>query len=126
MALPALSRGTVEIVSETPTRLTLALQMETPGLVVLADLWDKGWRASLNGQPVPILRVSTMPFAEGPRAGFGAGTLEFRYHEPANSETWSAAGRFHGAVILLGWVAIAARQKRPPKGISGAETALFA
>ncbi len=41
-----------------PTRVLLSLQMESPGLVVLADLWDNGWEAYLNGKRLPILRTS--------------------------------------------------------------------
>jgi len=34
----------VKIQSEIPTRIVVAAQMETPGLLVLADRWDQGWR----------------------------------------------------------------------------------
>jgi len=44
VALPAQCRGTVQITSEIPTRIRVSAQMETPGLIVLADNWDKGWR----------------------------------------------------------------------------------
>ena len=76
VGLPADCRGSAEIVSEVPNRVTVSADMETPGLVVLADTWDKGWRATLNGKPVPILRANhairgvVVP-AES--------TLEFRY-----------------------------------------------
>ena len=43
--LPARCRGTVQITNEIPTRIRISAQMETPGLIVLADNWDKGWRA---------------------------------------------------------------------------------
>ncbi len=43
--LPSHCEGTAKIVGEIPTRVTVSLDMETPGLVVLADLWDKGWKA---------------------------------------------------------------------------------
>jgi hypothetical protein len=56
--LPEQCRGTAEIVEEIPTRVTISAHMETPGLIVLADRWDQGWKASLNGQPVPILRTN--------------------------------------------------------------------
>lgn len=53
--LPEAARGRVTIVAETPSEVTLSVSMETPGLVVLTDTWDKGWRAQLGGAPVPIL-----------------------------------------------------------------------
>jgi len=81
VALPAVSHGEVAIRSETPTQITVALEMETPGLVVLSDLWDPGWRAYLNGRPVPILRANHA--VRGVVVPAGSAALEFRY-EPAS------------------------------------------
>ncbi len=61
--LPAYCRGRAEITNEIPTRIMISAQMETPGLIVLADNWDKGWRAYWNGRPVPVLRADYTPFA---------------------------------------------------------------
>ena len=55
VALPENARGRAMVIAETPSEVTLSLAMETPGLVVLNDGWDKGWHARLNGEPVPIL-----------------------------------------------------------------------
>jgi uncharacterized membrane protein YfhO len=92
-------------VDEVPTRVTLAVQMETPGLVVLADRWDKGWHAYLNGQEVPILHANHA--IRGVVVSAGAGTLEFRY-EPA-SFMWGLGLSGLGALILLAWLAAAWR-----------------
>ena len=82
--LPDACRGSAEIVAEIPARVTVACDMQTPGLVVLADLWDSGWRAYWEGKPVPILRTNHA--IRGVVVPQGKGTLEFRY-EPA-SLTW--------------------------------------
>ena len=50
VTLPDSCEGTVEIVEELPTRVRASIRMATPGLVVLADQWDTGWRAWLNGK----------------------------------------------------------------------------
>jgi hypothetical protein len=50
--------GDAEIVDELPSRVTVSLDMETAGLVVLSDLWSGGWQAYLNGRSVPVLRVN--------------------------------------------------------------------
>jgi len=81
LSMPAACKGTVRIVDEIPSRVTVSAQMETPGLVVLADLWDKGWRAFLDGQPVPILRANHA--LRGVVVPSGNHALEFRY-EPAS------------------------------------------
>ncbi|MGA2240911.1 MAG: hypothetical protein ABSH11_02585 [Verrucomicrobiota bacterium] len=111
--LPARCRGTVQITNEIPTRIRISAQMETPGLIVLADNWDKGWRAFWNGRPTPVLRVDYT--IRGVVVPAGTGTLEFNY-QPASVVLglWLAG---LAAISLLGWVAIIrlrSRQKQPP------------
>ncbi len=65
-----------EISDEQPTRISVSMKMETPGLVVLADLWDKGWRAYLNGQPNADLRANHA--VRGVVVPAGTGRLEFQ------------------------------------------------
>ena len=79
--LPGVCRGSAAIAKELPQEVTLAIDMQTPGLVVLADLWDKGWSAYLDGQPAPILRTNHA--LRGVLSSAGAHTLRFRY-EPAS------------------------------------------
>jgi hypothetical protein len=99
--LPASGRGAARILNEIPTRITISAHMETPGLVVLADNWDKGWRAYWNGKPVPILRTNYT--VRGVVVPPGTGTLEFVYR-PASLilGLWLAGAAM---VILLGWLA---------------------
>jgi hypothetical protein len=103
-------RGTAEITQEIPTRIDVSARMETPGLVVLADLWDKGWHAYLEGQPVRILRANHA--VRGVVVPAGAHTLQFRY-EPA-SFTLGLKLASLSAVILLGWAGINLWRARQP------------
>ena len=95
--LPDSCRGSAKIVGEIPTRVTVSVQMETPGLVVLADLWDKGWRAYLNGRSVPILRANHA--IRGVIVPAGAATLEFRYESA--SLAWGLRLSGFAAAVLL-------------------------
>ena len=97
--LPALCRGTARIENETPTHITISAHMETPGLVVLADNWDRGWRAYWNGKPVPILRANYA--IRGVVVPAGNGTLEFIY-KPASLilGLWLAG---LAVIVLAGW-----------------------
>ena len=106
--LPGPCRGTASIAEEILTHITVSVRMETPGLVVLADLWDKGWRAYLNGQRLPILRTNHA--VRGVMAPAGAGTLEFRY-EPA-SFAWGLRLSGLAAGVLLVWGIIGLRHNR--------------
>ena len=106
--LPADCRGTAEITNEIPTRVKISVQMETPGLVVLADNWDKGWRAYWNGSPVPVLRANYA--VRGVVLPAGSGTLEFIYR-PASLilGLWLAG---FAVLVLVGWfIAIKIREK---------------
>jgi uncharacterized membrane protein YfhO len=74
--------------------------METPGLVVLADNWDRGWHAYWNGRPVPVLRANYA--IRGVVVPAGNGTLEFIY-QPASLilGLWLAG---LAAIVLAGWL----------------------
>jgi hypothetical protein len=111
--LPAQCRGTVQITSEIPTRIRISVQMETPGLIVLADNWDQGWRAFWNGRPAPILRVDYT--IRGVVVPAGTGTLEFIYRPASVILGLWLAGL--AAIALLGWVAairLRPRQNQSP------------
>ncbi|HET6324698.1 MAG TPA: hypothetical protein VFG04_08365, partial [Planctomycetaceae bacterium] len=57
LQLPDAMQGTASVHYVTPTRSELDVDMQTPGLVVVSDLWDAGWRAELDGSACPIYRV---------------------------------------------------------------------
>jgi len=97
--LSGLCLGNAEIVSETPTRVTLTVRMQTAGLVVLADRWDKDWRAYLDGRAAPILRANHA--IRGVAVPEGDGTLEFRYEPSSFYLGLKLAGM--AVVLLLGW-----------------------
>jgi uncharacterized membrane protein YfhO len=112
IALPHDSAGTVEIVQEAYHHLTLRAQMQTSGLVVLADRWDAGWRAYVNDLEVPILRVNHA--VRGVLAGPGTSTIRFVYL-PAGFYLGLAITAA-GVLCLLTWASIiVARGRRASK-----------
>jgi len=116
--LPGPCRGTAGIVEEIPTRIVVSVRMAAPGLVVLADLWDKGWRAYWNGQRVPILRTNHV--LRGVVLPAGSGTLEFRY-APA-SFAWGLRLSGLAAVLLLAWLGVILWKCRRTTGPDGERT----
>jgi hypothetical protein len=100
--VPAACRGAAQITFEIPTRIRASVHMETPGLVVLADHWDKGWRAFWNGTPVPVLRTDYA--IRGVVLPAGNGILEFVY-KPISLIVglWLAGFAF---IALLCWMAM--------------------
>jgi hypothetical protein len=118
VALPQNCRGSVEIKQETPMHIAVGAQMKTAGLLVLADSWNAGWKVTLDGNPVPILRTDYD--LRGIVLPSGASTVDFRY----DSDTVRRA--FQVAIIATGiivcWLAIVMILKarrfnsQPPNG----------
>ena len=107
VTLPADCLGQAQITSETPSHIVASVQMQTPGLVVLADRWDPGWRASWNGQPVNILQVNYA--LRGVVLPSGGGTLEFTYRPGSLIVGLWVAGF---AVVILSGLAIPWRRSK--------------
>jgi len=98
--LPVACHGVAQITNEIPTRIRISVRMETPGLVVLADNWDKGWRAYWNGKRVPVLRTDYT--IRGVVVPAGSGTLEFVYKPVSLILGLWLAG--FGVIILSAWL----------------------
>ena len=94
--LPPSASGETEIVEANPQRVVLRAHMQTQGLVVLTDLWNNGWRASIDGKNVPILRVDHA--LRGVVAPAGVSEIVFRY-APLSLELGLAAAAI--ALLLL-------------------------
>ena len=103
--LPSPARGSVAILEEIPSRITLAVAMETPGMIVLSDLWDAGWHAYMDDKPVPILRANHA--IRGVVVPAGSATLQFRY-EPAGF-VWGLRLAGLAVVALLAWLLVLRR-----------------
>ena len=52
-------------VEDTPNRVAFEVETSAPGYLVLADTWYPGWRATVDGRTVPVLRP-TSPSARSP------------------------------------------------------------
>jgi hypothetical protein len=116
------AKGRAVIVGEIPSRVTISAEMDTPGMIVLSDLWYEGWTAYLRltddggqggmhrsaPQRLPIHRVNYA--FRGVVVPPGQFLLEFRY-EPRSFYLglWLGAGSL---LILLAWAWRARRSNR--------------
>jgi hypothetical protein len=91
--------GSAEITNETPCAIHVRVDMKTPGLLVLADQWNPGWKAYLDGVETPIVLANYA--LRGVRLPAGSGEVVFRY-QPAS---WSFGMRTFAvtAVVLVLW-----------------------
>jgi hypothetical protein len=101
------SSGTGEITAEVPSRVVIAARMETAGVLVLADTWDAGWKAFVDGRATDVLRMNYL--LRGVLVPPGKHTVEFRY-EPA-SFTWGVRLFVVSAALLAGWGVLVLRSR---------------
>jgi hypothetical protein len=100
--------GFARIASEEPSRVSIAAEMQTPGLVVLSDRWVEGWNAYLDGSKVPILVVNHA--IRGVVVPGGTHTIEYRF-EPASLASGLKIS-FGSLLVLISWLIATAFQKR--------------
>jgi hypothetical protein len=70
--------GRVRVERRTPGAWTIAWQAPRRGRLVVAETWDPGWRAALDGRPAAVEPLRGVLL--GVRLGPGAGRVELRYH----------------------------------------------
>ena len=58
--LPSSPRENVRITKYEPDRVELEANLDTPGMVVLADVYYPGWTLTIDGKPSPIHRANRM------------------------------------------------------------------
>lgn len=110
LALATPARGTVKIVEDEASRVVIDMALETSGLVVLADSYDAGWKARIDGVEAPVL--VTNHALRGVCVPAGARRLEFRY-EPLSFAIglWIAA---FALVVMAGTAFVVRRRTTRP------------
>jgi hypothetical protein len=91
-------------------RVEIEVRMDSPGLLILSDVYYPGWWLTVDGQPASILRANRLMRGVALRAG--PHHVVFRYDPPSlrNGVMLSVAGLLALAGVC-GWCA---RQPRPP------------
>jgi hypothetical protein len=103
--LPTTPTDTSESVAvryEGSSRVVLEAHLRRPGIVVLADTYDSGWRLAIDGRPASVLRANLLMRAAA--VGAGAHTLVYTY-EPASVRLggWVSAAGLIGILGLVLW-----------------------
>ncbi|MGH2662603.1 MAG: YfhO family protein [Actinomycetota bacterium] len=91
-----------------PERVQLAATLDAPGVLVLSDVWDAGWKAEVDGREAPVLQVDHA--LRGVPLEPGSHSVTLRY-QPA----WLLKGlALTGlSVLILVTVALFGRRRRP-------------
>ena len=89
-----------------PDQLTYSVQTTTPAFAVFSEMhYPKGWKATLDGKPVPIINVNYV--LRGVQVPANASVIEFRF-EPAVIKQgtrlrWLSLGLFAISILVLGY-----------------------
>lgn len=110
---------TVMAMEHQPGRHDLRVHAAAPGLVVVAEMWDAGWRARRDGKPVTVAAIDPDSSRPADPAGKGAllgvsvpvgvSTVELRYRPPLLGTG--------AAVSLLTLVAVARWYRGSRRGV---------
>jgi hypothetical protein len=68
---------TVKVTYPSPQQAVLEVTLDSPGLVVLADVYYPGWELMIDGKPMPIYRVNGL--MRGAAVSSGAHRLVYAY-----------------------------------------------
>lgn len=101
----AAAAGSARIVVDEPERVELELDIQSGGVVVLADRWASGWKARVDGDERAVLiadhALRAVAVAPGERR------LEFRYEPASWRAGWIAAAL--AACACVAWFVLARR-----------------
>lgn len=87
------------VVNDQPETVTLKVSAPAPGVTILADTFASGWRATLDGKSVPILRVNGL--FRGVATPAGDHEIVFTYR-PWSFYLGGGVSGFSG-LLLLAW-----------------------
>lgn len=93
------ARGTVRLAVDTPEHVVFEVEADAPGFLHLSDQYARGWQATVNGRPAPILRANHVFRVVAVPGSYSR--VEFRYR-PATLRL-GALVSLAGAV-LAGWL----------------------
>jgi hypothetical protein len=97
--------GVTQVTASSGGQVTISAQLNGRGLVVLADTYHPHWRATIDGQAVPIVRANVA--FRGVIVDSGAHTIEFRFSPPRHGLYLSGA-----AIAAIGLLAILASKRK--------------
>ena len=84
-----------------PEDVRITLDADAPSLVVVRNAWERGWSATVDGRPAPLLRVDY--FLQGVPVEAGSHEVRLTYTDPNIGR-----GLHASTVVWLGWLGLLA------------------
>jgi hypothetical protein len=105
--LPEVARA-AHIESYDAERVSIQAQLDRPGLLLLTDSNYPGWKATVDGQPAPILKANYL--FRGVMLGPGSHRVEFRYAPVSYAAGYGIS--LFSAFAVATWLLVDSRRKR--------------
>jgi hypothetical protein len=100
--------GRSRVLRLAPDRVTLEVDASAPGFVILADAFDPGWRATVDGQPARVQRANVAFRAVAVAEGRHVVEMVYRPRTVFQGLTLSTLS----LLLVLGVAAVGARRER--------------
>jgi len=107
------------VVLQQPDEVLLEASTTAGGLLMLSQIWDPGWTATIDGQSAPIYQANYV-FSAIP-IGAGDHVIELRYTPPL---LWPGLAITLGSAtaLILGFAYLVRRERRPLHAITTGQT----
>jgi hypothetical protein len=107
IAPPSKEERPPEVLEDTPAHTRLRVSRREPGYLLVCKAYDPGWKATLSGEPVPVLRANyAFQAVEIPP---GTWEVELRYWpDPLSRGLWIGAA---SAALAAGCVLLSRRRR---------------
>lgn len=96
-----------------PEVVRIDVDAPDPSILVVRNAWDEGWSATVDGGPVPLLRVDG--FVQGVAVPEGRHQVRLEYHEPTIGRGIAlSALAWFGLLLVLVMAIVRSRRARTP------------
>jgi hypothetical protein len=94
-----------------PEDVRVTVDATAPSVVVIRNAWDRGWSATVDGRPVPVLRADY--FLQGVPVPAGHHEIRLTYDDPTIVAGIALSGGVWLVfVVAFGWLVWAGRRRR--------------
>ncbi len=97
---PSAAPGTAVYDELLPEDVRISVEASAPSIVVVRNSWDKGWSATVDGRPAPVLRADYL--LQGVPVPAGRHEIQLTYREPSIGR-----GVALSVLVWLGFLALA-------------------
>lgn len=103
--------GTATVLAQAPESMTIRAETATDGLLVISEIFEEGWVATVDGEPADVIRTNHV--LRGVSLTAGQHTVELRYEpRPLRIGLWISGTALTGMAGAVGWLAWSERQLR--------------